>query len=220
MQDLSRHLKEAIAINTERLPPYASLSDGASIPFSKKMIRYEKLSLWGAWYFDWIGDYYQERGIPYMKSEFIEMSLTPDFSPYYPPDIDFTKPLKPINIQPFSKTLKTLIRQKDYEKMVDVCHQVLHDLAEQPHVYCMLRHIVESFRRIAYLIPFHEANCQKLQIKAPTGYSIFLLKTHRWVLGQSKKMDEAIAPIQLAGVPILFQDLPHIDLEVEGLGDF
>ena len=85
----------------------------------------------------------------------------------------------------------------------------------QKHYYCMLRHIIESIRRIAFLIPMHEQRAKELQIKAPTAYSFFLLKTHRWVLSESKKLDEAIVPIQQDGIPFLFQDLPHIGLNLE-----
>ena len=215
MQDLTRHLQEAIEINTDRMPRYAKLSDGQSIPFSKKLIRYEKMALWGAWIFDRVGDKLQAQGIPYMKSEFIEMSLTPDFSPTYPKEIDFNRPLKKIDISPYSKDIKRLISKGDIEGIVQSSNKILHDLEEQKHVYCMLRHIIESLRRIAYLIPIHEVKCEKLQIKAPSSYSYFLLKMHRWTLNQSMSIDEAIAPIQVSGVPILFQDLPHIDLDIE-----
>ena len=215
MQDLSRHLKEAIEINTDRMPRYAELSEGKTIPFSKKLIRYERLSLWGAWIFDRIGDKYQRQGIPYMKSEFVEMSLTPDFSPNYPEDIDYRLPLQRIDLQAFSKNLKNQIKHSDFEGIVNSSNEVLHDLEQQPHVYCMLRHIIESLRRIAFLIPIHEAKCENLKIKPPTSWSAFLIRTHRWTLNQSVKLDEAIAPIQQSGIPILFQDLPHINLELE-----
>jgi len=56
MNDCSRHLKEAIDLNTIRSPLYAKLSNGDTIPFSEQLIRYEKLALQGAWIFDWIGE--------------------------------------------------------------------------------------------------------------------------------------------------------------------
>ncbi len=213
MQDLCRHLKEAIEINTDRMPRYAKLSDGKSLPFSKKLIRYEKLSLWGAWIFDRVGDKYQQKGIPYMKSEFIEMSLTPDFSSTFPKHIDYTKPLQKVNFQPFSSAIKAKIKDQNYSGIVRYSNEMLETLDQQPHVYCMMRHIIESLRRIAFFIPIHEENCAKIQLKAPTAYSHFLLKVHRWSFSQSAALDEAIAPIQESGVPILFQDLPHIGLD-------
>jgi hypothetical protein len=49
-----------------------------------------------------------------------------------------------------------------------------------------------------------------LELKAPTNYSILLLKAHIWKLEEAREMDEEIAPNQLAGVPFLFQVLPKI----------
>ncbi len=196
------------------MPLYGALTGGKSIPFSKKLIRYEKWALWGAWYFDWVGDRYQKKGIPYMKAEFVEMSLTPEFSNNYPEEIDYSVPLQPVKLNSFSYELKGLIRKKDFEGLVSVCEEYLELLDQQPHVYCMLRHVVESLCRIAYLVPIHQSKCEQIEMKTPFAYSLFLIKTHRWALKASKELDEAASFIQIAGVPFLFQDLPKIDLEI------
>lgn len=215
MQNLSRHLKEAIAINTHRMPLYGELSNGASIPYSKRLIRYEKLLLLSAWFFDRKGDMLQEHGIPYLKAEFVEMSLTPEFSTTYPADINFTQALKKVDISSFSSTIKDLIAGSNYTALVDTCEDLLEHLKQQKHVYCMLRHLVESLGRIAYLIPLHQEKCAEKSIKDPTAYSHYLLKSHYWALGKAIQFDEAIEPIQTQGIPLLYQDLPPIEMRAD-----
>ncbi len=212
MQNLTRHIKEAIELNTSRMPRYAELSNGDSLPFSRKLIRLEKLTLLGTWWLDRIGDKYQLQGVSFMESEFIEMSLTPSFSETYPTTIDSTQALQPIEIKQFSKEIKELIRKRDYKKIVSICNDELEKLKLQPHLFCMLRHLIESLRRVAQMIPIHQQKCIQLNITSPEKYSILLLKVHLYSLGQAKDFDEKIAPIQNRGIPIIYQDVPHIGL--------
>jgi len=212
MQDLSRHLKEAIEINKARMPKYGELSEGATITYSKKLIRLEKIALWGAWYFDKRGDALQKLGIPYLKAEFIEMSLTPEFSSSYPEGINYKRPIQKINIHPFSETINADLKSKNYLGITSLCETLLEKLKEQEHVYCMTRHLVESLGRIAYLIPLHQVRCQIVEVKDPTKYSHFLLQVHHWALNQAMLMDESIATIQNKGIPFLYQDFPKIEI--------
>lgn len=211
MQDLSRHLKEAIALNLERMPLYADLSDGKTLPFSKKLIRSEKTLLYGAWIFDRIGDRLQEKGVPYLKDEFVEMATVPTFNPKYPAEVDYRTPIQLIDTEALMLALKKHIRTRDFEKLHTKCVTFLKTkLSEQTHVYCMLRHLLESMALISALVPVQADRCQKLGLKAPTAYSILLLHGHYWQLNKAKKMDEKVAPIQQSGIPFLFQDLPGI----------
>ena len=213
MQDFSRHLKEAINLNSERLQMYATLTNGRSVYFSKKLIRLERMVLYWAWIFDRKGDKLQAKGIPYMKEEFVEMSLTPDFSSHYPKEIDFRVPLQIVSIKLLTKRIKQQLRDQDFEGIVISCQTFLKkELDEQPHVYCMLRHMLESICLISSLVPIQSERCLKLGMKAPTNYSVLLLKAHCWYLERARKFDQELAPIQLEGVPFLFQDLPRISL--------
>ena len=70
--------------------------------------------------------------------------------------------------------------------------------------------MLESMWQISSLVPVQAERCLRLELKAPTNYSILLLKAHIWKLEEAREMDEEIAPIQLRGVPFLFQDFPKI----------
>jgi len=213
MQDLARHLKEAIQLNTERMPFYAKLSNNQTVPFSKELIRYEKLALLGAWIFDRTGDKLQQHGIPYLKAEFVEMSSVPSFAKKYPSSINYTNSLKKIDIHCWQQTFNLALKNKDLEKIVSTALEFLDVLSAQPHVYCMLRHIVESLGRIAYLLPWHEKLCKQQNIKSPKSYSFILLKLHVRSFIKTTQFDEAVAPIQQSGLPFIYQDLPHIDVK-------
>lgn len=215
MQDLTRHLQEAIEINTRRMPLYAKLSYGKTLPFSKKLIRYEKLALRAAWLFDRIGDKLQHNGIPYLKAEFVEMDEIAGFSETYPAQIKFKNNLIKVNAKKYNQALKQAMKSKNINLMVDISEKILKELDEQAHLYCMLRHLIESFGRIAFLIPQHEKLCAQLKLQSPTSYSYFLLKTHLLALKEAAKFDEAVAPIQNTGLPFIYQDLPSIKMKVD-----
>nr|MBA2571563.1 hypothetical protein [Gemmatimonadota bacterium] len=67
------HLREAIALNRERLPLYAQLTDGASLPISRRLIRAELLALPLARYFDRRAQPYERAGIPLLSEAFVSM---------------------------------------------------------------------------------------------------------------------------------------------------
>ncbi len=210
MQDLRKHLEDAIHINQTRMPLYAEASEGATLKFSKKLIRLEKWALMGADLFDKQGDKLQSAGIPYIKAEFVDMSHTPAFSLLYPTFVDYTIPPVPVVLKTFKKQIKSSIKARNPQEIVDACEDYLHKLNTQRHVYCMLRHLIESIRRIAYMIPIHQQDCDVLDIAFPSNYSYLLLKLHTRLLTPSKSLDEDVAPIQLKGLPFLYQDFPHI----------
>lgn len=219
MQNLTRHLKEAIAINTERMPRYGAVSNGETIPFSKELIRYEKIALLGSWFFDRKGDALQAQGIPYLKAEFVEMSTVPAFSSTYPENVDYTRAINIINFQSYTKDLKQQFDKNNYSAIVTSSQYLLSALAQQEHVYCMTRHLVESIARIAFLIPLHQEKCDALNITSPTNYSVILLKSHYWLIERAAQFDEAVALIQNKGIPFLYQDLPSIEIEGSYDGD-
>ena len=210
---MTRHIKEAIQLNTKRMPLYAELSDGDTVPYSKRLIRAEKLILLGSWYYDKIGNRFQEQGIPFIKSEFVEMSLTPSFSNQYPEGVRYDVPLEKFDLNTFKKQISTAYKQRDYKGLLDICHHELENLETQLHVYCMLRHMIESMRRVAFLIPTHHQKAQALGIQSPEKYSRQILLSHYYLLSFCRQFDEEIAPIQNRGIPFIYQDLPKIGLE-------
>jgi len=77
----------------------------------------------------------------------------------------------------------------------------------------MLRHMLQSIRRISHLAPLHHRKSFELTITSPLKYSKALLRMHLPLLGTAQRLDEQVISIQQTGVPFLFQDFPEIGLE-------
>ncbi len=68
----------------------------------------------------------------------------------------------------------------------------------------MLRHLLESLLRITNNAPQHARRGDSSRL------SWLLVKAHRALLPVAAWLDRMASPLQLEGVPILFQDLPPI----------
>lgn len=213
MIGLGSHLKEALYVNSKRKPLYAKLSNNRSLPLSRKLINYEKGIIWIAWIIDRVGAKYQKKGIPFMIHEFVTMLELEEFSNRYPKEVDYSTPINKYNSKELFSELKRANKSRDPEQIVEASNKLLEVLEEQPSYYNMLRHVVESIRRIAFLIPLHIKACAELNIKAPTNYSHLLIKSHQLILNTSKTFDEQAAPIQQDGIPFLWQDFPEVRID-------
>ncbi len=213
MNELRKHLEDAIRINTTRLPLYASLTNEASTPFSKQLIRYEKWACLGSGLFDRKGNEWQEKGIPFIKAEFIDMSQTPEFQDTYPNHIAFAHGITILNTKAYRKSLGKALDHDGFEMVFHAAQQFLTLLNEQPAYYCMLRHLLESIRRIAFTTPLHQEKAHALGFSFPLRPARQLIKIHLTMLARAQTFDEDIAFIQQQGIPFIYQDLPHIGLD-------
>ncbi len=82
----------------------------------------------------------------------------------------------------------------------------------------MVRHVLESTARIAYLAPRHERIAKEKGLtKSPAGLSWKLVKLHLQALKLAGGLDTQAAPLQAAGVPILCRDVPPIETSPKDL---
>lgn len=213
MKDLSRHIHEAIALNEKRKPLYANLTNNKSLVFSERLIRYEKLIAKTAWLVDQAGDRYQKRGVPFLIHEFVDMSEVSAFAKNFPANIQVSDPIKSLDKKLLFSEIHTGIHIQSPESIIEACNKALLVLSDQAHYYNMVRHIIESIRRIAFLVPLHESLCLSKEIKPPNFYSYLLLRSHKFLLGPAKTFDEDAAFIQEEGIPFLWQDLPSIGID-------
>ncbi len=205
-------MDDAIELNTQRMPRYADLTQGASLPFSRKLIFWEKTLVSFSWLVDRIGKKYQDKGIPYLVNEFLDMKLAPEFSENFPEGIDFKKPLEEIEIKSWKDKINGAIK-KDELPTLNACLLEWHTtLSHQVHVYCMTRHLVESMWLIQSLIPGYDDICHDANMRSPKKHSYDLIRWHLRLLNYGKKFDENVAFIQNMGVPFIFQDVPEVHL--------
>lgn len=204
------HILEAIEMNTERMPLYARLSDGATLPLSKRLIRYEKLTLPFAAMTDWVGKGFQQKGIKVVESEFVPMSLAPKFSEKFPFAPEPLDAFRPVDGRVLSRKIGDAKKRGGFPEASRVIAEELHKL-EHPRAYhCMMRHLLESMLRIANLAPLHIARAKELGVRSPERLCSYLLWSHLPLLKQGAQIDIEAAPIQARNIPFLWQDLPPI----------
>lgn len=212
MREFRRHLIDAIQLNVYRKELYAELTNDESLHVSIQIVVWEKLALPVAWYFDQIGDRFQRQGVPFIKAEMPDFSTVPEFAEEYPAGIDFTEPYKGIPLKSLKYAIKRANKQRNFQKVFDLCEFALMDLGMQEHLHCCLRYVLESIRKCAYEIHSHIALSRELKIEPPIRYTQQLIQAHLWIIEMARDLDIKAADIQNQGVPILFQDFPSIEI--------
>lgn len=153
---------------------------------------------------------YQEAGIPILCQDLISMSETPKFTPRNPDGKDSIHNYRRPDIKGISQTLLELYKAKAYLQMADYADKLVLELDQQPRYNCLVKHMLESIRRIATLTPVYAVKSKALNKVSSETLSRILLRSHIRVLKDSAEIDEAAAPLQADGLPIICQDVPSI----------
>ena len=198
---MTRHLQEAIALNLVRLPMYAELSYGRSIPISHSLIRLENNLRLSAKAFDILAYPYQLRGIPILCEDFMDMALTSafryDFADGAPRPVNFHRPnLKTFFVKAAGQAI--LHQFGGIEKAAD---ELVRELEIEPRYNCLTRHFLESIRRSAGVA---------MKYRKGTWISSQFILGQLLYLKRVVELDELAEPLQSAGLPIFCQDVPHI----------
>lgn len=202
-----RHLGEAIALNKERAPRYAELTDHASKPISDSIIRAERLLLPLAAWFDWRARRYHSAGIPLLGELFVSMDGVPPLSPAAP-----TPAQRPYS--PMAGSISARVRRArqagGYEGAAAELDAELHALAAAPCFDCMLRHLLRSARRLCTIAPYQLVRVRACGLPPADRLLSRLFELHLAGLSAAARLDARALPIQSAGVPIICGDLPPI----------
>lgn len=198
---------DAIALNEARAPLYSSLSDGASLPISRRLILTERALLPVARWFDQRARRWERAGIPILEEIFVPMESAPAFA----------EQGRAIG-RPGNATLDQSVRQRvlrqyrdaGFEGAALTLHEAIDALSAEPGVDCLTRHLLESARRVALLAPRHIGAARERGLSSPRWMLSLLLRLHLWGLGRARRLDAAARPLQARGIPILAQDLPPI----------
>ncbi len=84
------------------------------------------------------------------------------------------------------------------------------DISELRKSNCMLRHMLESIRRIARLSPRHHMRALDFGLRSPLTLSQDLLTAHIKWLGEAIEIDREAAALHQRGIPIVCNDVPTI----------
>lgn len=206
----SRHLREAIALNTTRRPLYAALTAGQSKAVSDTLIGTERLAIVGALYFDLQAAAFQRRGVPLMCEEFVDMSLAPAFRAHVDLSVPSPAALPEIDTWALGRHFFDAYRARGFAALATETERAIAALAGLPQHHCMLRHVLESMRRAATLAPEQERHARAAGLAGASTVSWQYLAAQVFVLPQAHAMDVAAFPIQVRGIPIICQDVPPI----------
>ncbi len=211
MNYMTQHLLEAIEINKERKPLYAKISNKRSLKISKTLIFFEALSLITSYILDNIAKYWQKRNVPIMVHEFIPMEETPSFSEKFSDLSDICTELPKLNTREIQSKAKELYKAKDYQGLYDYLDNIINnEMSQYPKHFCMIRHILESIRRGAYLIPLHIKRAKEMGTISPEWFCRYILVNQIIIIHSSRLLDTWAFELQKEGIPIIYQDVPHI----------
>lgn len=204
------HVHEAMILNEARKPLYAKLTDGRSLQVSEALIAYEEKLILKARFADLVALPFQWAGIPIVCEDYISMKQTPEFKSQFASGVPSLQSFVPVNAEDYVKALEPLAKAGDFKKVSETAHEKVLELEKEPRFNCMVRHFLESMRRVAGLA---EKQDQKSRASLGIGTSYIsrkMLEGHLEDLQTAAVLDKMAAPLQAAGVPILCQDVPYI----------
>ncbi len=204
------HLEEAIALNEKRKPLYSWLTQGRSEAISDKLIESEKVSLVFARAVDDAARPYQQAGVAVACDEFVSMADVPVFQEEYGFDPEPLDAFDPVDGVVLRDGLEATFSEEGFVGLAAATDAALHGLEEPRAYHCMVRHMLESLRRIANLAPVHEANAHERGLTSPVPISEDLVELHLLSIEPAARLDEQASALQSEGIPILCQDVPSI----------
>ncbi len=206
------HLREAIELNRERSPRYAALSGGESRVISRRLVAAERLLLPFARWCDRRAAPYHRAGIPLLETLFMPMASAPPFAATRLPGIG-ARPTPTPRAAEMRRRVSAAYRSGGFESAADALAAELAALSVAPDGNALVRHLLESARRLAVLASAHATMARERGMPSPEPLLSILLRAHLWGLGPAGALDRRARPIQQRGIPILVQDLPPIPAE-------
>ncbi len=204
-----RHLREAIELNRRRAPLYAAASAGASLGLSRRLIRWEIALLPFARWLDGRAERYRRGNIGLLDDLFVPMS---DVLPFLARGDSSIPSLPPPNPRAVARPLRRAVRERGLPAAIPLIDAELERLANDPGCWCMLRHLLESARRVSYYSTSHAERARQAGLPSPGWMHRLLFRLHLLGLPPATRLDIRALALQREGIPILCRDLPPIPL--------
>lgn len=210
-----QHLKDAIAINKQRLPYYKKQTKGQSVNLSRVLIGLEYLALPIAAYFERQAKPFNTLGIAIVQDDFVAMNVAEETRcPVFQAELSATLLQQLRQLQKNKSAELTMLAQQNnhLKNHYESAKAYLFDLSniEQEHRVhlSMTKHIFESYAFIAQngLVYAKNSGGETLEL------SKRLLSLHRRLFRYTLYFDRAANRCHQMGVGILYNDLPTIEL--------
>lgn len=209
---ISKHIHEAIALNQERLPLYAAVSEGRSRAISRALLNLENLVLATLPLIERPAEKYQTQGVPLFCLDVVPMSDTPEFVEKATLPVDEFVPFNGLRL---SLSLAQSVVRRDNDQLEQRLVTALDTLNQNKNFNCMTRHLLESILRSVRLTPVYRQMSAKKGLRDPSPLLRILINTQISALGLASHLDEQAAELNAEGIPVICNDLPHIETELE-----
>jgi hypothetical protein len=211
------HLREAIEENKKRQPVYSALSEGASEPVSRLLIRSEKLLLPLARRLDEKARLFRRAGLGVLCDEFVAMSHAPAMILEKGPSPSGAVEQSDLWVgsRPaprWAKRIRRALKDSGIPGALEAAKEALGESQSYPQYLCMARHILESIGRAAALAPKHEAQAKILKLRSPMNLSVEFISLQILGLRLSTRLDGLAYRLQKQGIPIICGDVPPIPI--------
>lgn len=202
------HLREAIALNRARAPLYAARTAGRSHAVSRRLIASEYLLLPVARWFDARAARYHAAEVPLLDALFVSMAEAPPYGATTPSTLpEAYAPPRPVRVR---TEVVQGYRANGYAGAAVCVQRALENVNAYPHVDGMMRHLLESLRRLCSVAPRAVAAARAREMASPGWLLGLLFWGHLAALGFAARLDARARPLQCEGVPIVCHDVPHI----------
>ncbi|MCB0419860.1 MAG: hypothetical protein KDD61_02640 [Bdellovibrionales bacterium] len=209
------HLLEAINANLQRKPIYSKMAEkiggqrlkALSERVSNKLLNMEKSALIGRMYYDYHAEKLGAQSLGIVCNEFVSMEniQAPKWTekPTYP----FTL----VSHREIKKELSLSLRKVHFDDIQNISQKWIDELNHTPMYNCMTRHLLESIRRIAFYAQTYPVSSKI------TWLSEDLIRGHVMALDSTAQLDLMAHSLQEKGIPIVCNDVPHVDLPAGSL---
>ncbi|MBW2526367.1 MAG: hypothetical protein JRI23_19460 [Deltaproteobacteria bacterium] len=210
------HLREAIALNTERKPIYGELTDGATAPLSYLLIASEEALLEDARSFDERARPFQAQGIPIVANDFVSMTQVAAHDAPIPHQGHWEPQVRDDAREALTPLLA--VDPGQFEEVCALIYEALHALEGLEGAYdvhlAMTKHMLES----AGLAALHAIDYAEQSDGATTTLSADLVAFQ--LVGPVQDdvgltVDWLVAPFHELGVGIIVNDVPLIPFVAE-----
>ncbi|HEY0970307.1 MAG TPA: hypothetical protein VGE02_04955 [Gemmatimonadales bacterium] len=182
---------------------------GASLPVSRGLIAAERLLLPVARWYDRRAEPYHRAGVPLLESLFVPMTQAPAFGSVAP-SVGATGARSGVRPTAIRRRVGRACRDGAFPAAASALADELAAMSDSPGYDCMVRHLLESARRLATLAPGHVALALERELPSPAPLLTGLFRMHLWGLGSAASLDRRARPLQARGITILAADLPPI----------
>lgn len=212
-QCVSRHIGDAISINTERKKLYKTHFGKQASSLISRLIWLEKVMLVPAYLLDKKARPYHAYGILFCQ-DLVSMSMVPAFSAQrvFMPNNETVLSKQAIKVM--IKSIKGLLRKDVEDAHFSFTNSYLKQqiaiLSSWPHSNCLARHFLESMLQVLGNAYAHNEKAKELSLPPSLPLSRKFVLDHLLGLPFMARLDRQAFELQKRGIPIFCQDIPPI----------